>query len=142
MKKKLIRMAARAGQAGRVLAALDTDRKNRVLEEMAAALRGSSDGILAANQKDLKAARVKKLSASFTERLTLSSKRLEEMASSLEEIARLDDPVGTVLKTWSRPNGLVLSKVRVAIGVIFVIYESRPNVTSDLSGCVLSRAMP
>jgi glutamate-5-semialdehyde dehydrogenase len=134
MKKKLIRMAARAGQAGRVLAALDTDRKNRVLEEMAAALRGSSDGILAANQKDLKAARVKKLSASFTERLTLSSKRLEEMASSLEEIARLDDPVGTVLKTWSRPNGLVLSKVRVAIGVIFVIYESRPNVTSDCVG--------
>jgi len=101
---------------------------------MAAALEEGAASILLANKKDLAAARAKRRAEAFIERLTLTPKRVEEMAASLCTIADLRDPVGQVIKTWSRPNGLEITKVRTPIGVVLVIYEARPNVTSDCAG--------
>lgn len=131
---QLRKMAQAAKAASYVLASLSAEKKNIVLRQMADALEAGRADILKANQKDLAAAAKKKLSRAFVERLTLSEKRIAEMATSLRDVARLDDPVGSLIKTWSRPNGLVISKVHVPIGVILVIYESRPNVTADCVG--------
>ncbi|MBU2258860.1 MAG: glutamate-5-semialdehyde dehydrogenase, partial [Candidatus Omnitrophica bacterium] len=90
--------------------------------------------ILSANQKDLRAAKARGMSLALLDRLTLSEKRIQDMADSLNEIANLPDPVGEVINIWRRPNGLWINKVRVPIGVIAIIYESRPNVTSDCLG--------
>ncbi len=134
MEKKLVKMAQGAKAASRVLANLSTQKKNECLLKMAEALLAEKEAILLANKKDLKSAQEKRLSTAFIERLTLSEKRIQEMCDSLKEISRLADPVGADIKTWSRPNGLVISKVRVPIGSILIIYESRPNVTSDCIG--------
>ena len=131
MIKKLKNLARDAKKASRVLAGLSSEKKNEVLTLMAQALIDKKETIICANKKDLKNAQGKKLSAAFIERLTLSEKRINEMARSMLEISKLQDPVGKDIKTWSRPNGLLISKVRVPIGVILIIYESRPNVTSD-----------
>jgi glutamate-5-semialdehyde dehydrogenase len=104
---------------------------------MAAHLRQQSAAILQANAADLEAAKAGGLAASFIDRLTLSDARIEAMARGLEEIAELPDPVGATLAEWTRPNGLRFERVRVPIGVIGIIYESRPNVTADAGGlCV------
>ncbi len=127
-------MACRARQASRILASLSTAKKDEILRAMGSALVGQAALILEANRKDVALAVKQGLSRAFIERLKLDEKRIGEMATSLVEISKLDDPVGTEIKTWSRPNGLLISKVRVPIGVILVIYESRPNVTSDCIG--------
>ncbi|MFB3919027.1 MAG: glutamate-5-semialdehyde dehydrogenase [Candidatus Velamenicoccus archaeovorus] len=134
LERNLARMAFRAREASRVLASLSTKKKNEVLCAMGSALLEHMGAILEANKKDVARAAKKGLSKAFLERLTLNEKRVCEMAESLGEVSKLEDPVGAEIKTWSRPNGLLISKVRVPIGVILVIYESRPNVTSDCIG--------
>lgn len=134
LEKNLAGMARRVREASRVLASLNTTRKNEVLRAMGSALVECEGSILEANRKDVARAFKKGLSKAFIERLTLNEDRIGEMSKSLAEVSRLEDPVGAEIKTWSRPNGLLISKVRVPIGVILVIYESRPNVTSDCIG--------
>lgn len=113
---------------------LDEKTKNRVLLGMAKALLANKDYILKANQKDLAVARKNKLKESFIDRLRLNSNRIDQMSDSLREIAQLADPINKVIASSKRPSGIKLQKVRVPIGVILVIYEARPNVTSDCIG--------
>lgn len=127
--------AARA--AARVLALAPAEQKNQALMAMAAKIRRSAGDILSENQRDLANAKAKDLKQSFVDRLTLTEAQLEAMAKGLEEIAALPDPVGQVSARWTRPNGLEFSRVRVPIGVIGIIYESRPNVTADAGGLCL-----
>jgi glutamate-5-semialdehyde dehydrogenase len=124
-------IATRARAAAAELARASTETKNAALLTAAKALRDDTANILSANAKDLAAAKSSDRPASFLDRLLLNEARIEGMAKGLEEIAALADPVGTVLAAWERPNGLRISRVRVPIGVIGIIYESRPNVTAD-----------
>ena len=124
-------MGRMARQAAYRLAALGAEEKNVILRSMAAELRGRADAILAENAKDLAAGAERGLSAAMLDRLRLDAERLEAVAAGVEQVAKLDDPVGKVLDEWSRPNGIRIEQVRVPIGVIGIIYESRPNVTSD-----------
>ena len=126
-----------ARTASRILALATTEQKNEALRAMAANLRRSAADILAENARDLQAAKTKDLRTSFVDRLTLTPARIEAMAEGLEEIAALADPVGTVISKWTRPNGMEISRVRVPIGVIGIIYESRPNVTADAGALCL-----
>ena len=120
-----------AAQAARMpLALADTDTKNAALEAMAVALIAASDAILAANQQDVENARGR-VSDVMLDRLALTRSRLTDMAKGMREVAALPDPVGDVLRKIVRPNGLVIEKTAVPMGVIAIIYESRPNVTSD-----------
>ena len=130
-------MGVKARAAARSLALASTAQKNAALLAMAASIRRSANGILAANAKDLEAASAKDLKTSFVDRLTLTPTRLEDMAKGLEDIAALPDPVGHVLSKWTRPNGMEISRVSVPIGVIGIVYESRPNVTADAGGLCL-----
>ena len=127
--------AARA--ASRQLALASPAIKNAALCSMAAHLRQDKTTILKANAADVEAAKSKGLAASFIDRLTLNDARLESIAHGLEDIAALPDPIGTTLSEWTRPNGLTIARVRVPIGVIGIIYESRPNVTADAGGLCL-----
>jgi glutamate-5-semialdehyde dehydrogenase len=123
--------------AAEALALAGTAAKNRALSAAAAALREHRVDILAANAQDLAKARERQLSAALLDRLELSDKRVESMAKGLEEITQLPDPIGSVAAQWSRPNGLQISRVRVPLGVIGIIYESRPNVTADAGALCL-----
>jgi glutamate-5-semialdehyde dehydrogenase len=114
-----------------------TQDKNAALRAGATALRERADAILAANRADVERARLEGASASGIDRLVLDPKRLEAMATTLESVAALDDPVGEVVESSVRPNGLVASRVRVPLGVVGVIYENRPNVTSDAAALCL-----
>jgi len=134
LRQDLQRMAVKAKAAAQRLASLDAEKKNAVLRDMGRALEEGASGILLANKKDLVAARQKRRAEAFVERLTLTPKRVDEMAASLGSIADLDDPVGRVIKSWSRPNGLEIHKVSTPIGVVLIVYEARPNVTSDSAG--------
>lgn len=133
----LSKAAFDAREASRVLASLSRKDKDALLSEMADALLQDREAILSANALDMKNARKNGLTGAFLERLALDEKRIDDMALSLREIAKLDDPIAKVIHSWTRPNGLSLSKVRVPIGVILIIYESRPNVTSDCAGLCL-----
>jgi glutamate-5-semialdehyde dehydrogenase len=124
-------MGRRAVEASRRLAQLSADTKNAILLAMADGLVGHEAEILAANAKDVDAAKAKGLSNAMIDRLVLNPKRIADLAQGIREVAALTDPVGEVLAEWIRPNGLRISKVRVPIGVIGIIYESRPNVTAD-----------
>lgn len=126
-----------AKSAARELALASTDAKNTALVMAAKALRRDAVGILAANEKDVAAARAGDRPASFVDRLLLDDRRVAAIAQGLEDIAGLPDPVGSVLADWIRPNGLRIQRVRVPIGVIGIIYESRPNVTADAGGLCL-----
>jgi glutamate-5-semialdehyde dehydrogenase len=126
-----------ARDAARVLALAGSAQKNEALTAMAAKIRRSAADILSENARDLENARGRELKGSFLDRLTLDPARLEAMAKGLEDIAALPDPVGEVMSSWTRPNGLEISRVRVPIGVIGIIYESRPNVTADAGGLCL-----
>jgi len=137
LENKLEKIAALAKEASFKLALVDTAAKNRALIQMAEALPKEKNKIISANKKDLKAACRKRLSAAFIDRLTLNEARIQQMSASLIELSKLEDPVGEVIKSWERPNGLRISKVRVPIGVILIIYESRPNVTADCIGLCL-----
>ena len=126
-----------ARDAARVLAIASTEQKNAALTAAAAALRKSTPAILAANALDIAAAKAVDRPASFIDRLMLDAKRIDVIAKGLEDIAALGDPVGTVLAEWSRPNGLKFQRVRVPLGTIGIIYESRPNVTADAGALAL-----
>jgi glutamate-5-semialdehyde dehydrogenase len=121
----------RARAAGRVLALAPTEAKNKALRAMAAAIRAGSADILAANAEDIAEAKADGTTAAFLDRLMLDAKRVEAMAAGVEVVAELPDPVGTIMDAWTRPNGMTIERVRVPLGVIGVIYESRPNVTAD-----------
>lgn len=129
--------ARAAKSASQVLGTAGTQAKNAALLAMRDALRSECDCLLTANEKDLASARERGLSEPMIERLTLSPKRLDEMREGLAQVAALPDPIGTVLSGERRPNGLQISKVRVPLGVIGIIYESRPNVTVDAAALCL-----
>jgi glutamate-5-semialdehyde dehydrogenase len=127
--------AARA--ASRLVAKADTDTKNRALSASAEAIERTSEGLLAANAQDVKAARAKKLDDALVDRLTLTPKSIVAMADGLEQIARLPDPIGETSELRYRPSGIQVGRMRVPLGVIGIIYESRPNVTADAAGLCL-----
>ena len=127
----------RARAAARVLAAASTNTKNDALVAMAAALRNSTDAIIKENAADVAAGKAAGLSAALLDRLALTKDRIEKMARSLDEIATLRDPVGEIIEGYKRPNGLQIMRLRVPLGVILAIYESRPNVTSDIAALCL-----
>ncbi len=131
LKETILEFGQRSRAAARALAGMSSARKNEALRFMAAEVRLRSDAILQANQEDLRKAAEDRLSAAMTDRLSLNAKRLNAMAEGIENVAMLEDPVGSVINERVRPNGLRISKVRVPIGVVGIIYESRPNVTSD-----------
>ena len=130
-------MGQSAVAASVALGLASTQAKNQALAAAAAALRANSAEILTANAQDLARARDLQLSAALMDRLELTANRVEAMARGLEEIIQLPDPVGTVAAHWTRPNGLDISRVRVPLGVIGIIYESRPNVTADAGALCL-----
>jgi glutamate-5-semialdehyde dehydrogenase len=123
--------------AAGVLALASTAAKNHALTAIAAALRAHSSELLVANLRDMESARAKGLSAAMLDRLALDEKRVEAMASGVDDIAALADPIGATIAHWTRPNGLDISRVRVPLGVIGIIYESRPNVTCDAGALCL-----
>jgi len=137
IKEEMRNLAERAKRASGELARLSTPAKNIILKNMAEKLLKRREEILKANEKDVKLSKKKGLSRALIDRLTLNSSRIENMARSLRGVASLPDPVGRVVKTTRRPNGLVIKKVRVPIGVIGMIYEARPNVTVEASGLTL-----
>ncbi|MEO1719363.1 MAG: glutamate-5-semialdehyde dehydrogenase, partial [Pseudomonadota bacterium] len=130
-------IGARARAAARIIAVASTDQKNAALRAAAGALRTAKDHVLAANAADLDAAHANGMASAYIDRLTLTEPRIAAVAKSLDEIADLDDPIGSVIAEWERPNGLKISRVRTPLGVIGIIYESRPNVTSDAAGLCL-----
>jgi glutamate-5-semialdehyde dehydrogenase len=130
-------IGAKARAAARELANAPAERKNSALLAAARILRERADDILAANALDCSDARAKDLSAALIDRLTLNPARIEAMARGVEEVAALPDPVGRVLAAYTRPNGLVIERVATPLGVVGVIYESRPNVTADAGALCL-----
>src|SRR5437016_5532815 len=138
--RDLVQAKARAARdAARALALCPTKIKNDALVQMAHGLVEKAGSLLEANRADVERAQGRGATRAFLDRLTLTESRLEEMAQGLREIAALPDPVGTVVEVWRRPNGIEISRVRVPLGVVGFIYESRPNVTADAAGlCVKS----
>ena len=137
LSKVMDAMGARARQAARELAGASTEQKNAALLAAAECLENRLADILAANQNDLQAARASGLSEAMLDRLMLDESRVLSMADGLRNIAELDDPVGRVLAQWTRPNGLHIQRLSVPLGVIGIIYESRPNVTADAGALCL-----
>ncbi|WP_028877844.1 glutamate-5-semialdehyde dehydrogenase [Terasakiella pusilla] len=130
-------LGSKAKAAAQVLSIAPTEQKNNALLKAADLLRQNMPKIKEANSKDMAAGEAKGLSASMLDRLMLDDARIESMASGLEAIAELDDPVGDIMSEWDRPNGLEIQRVRVPLGVIGIIYESRPNVTADAAALSL-----
>ena len=137
VKAMMAAMGQRARAAARVLAYAATDAKNLALTAAADAIVAETPALLAANAEDIVAAKERGISNAFLDRLTLTDKRIEAIAQGLRDIAALPDPVGTVVANWQRPNGLDISRVRTPLGVIGVIFESRPNVTADAGALTL-----
>ncbi len=137
IERLMLDLGARARAAATELALAPTEQKNSALRAMAAALRRSEAAILKANALDVADVKAAGQASSFVDRLTLPPDRIEGIAKGLEEIAALSDPVGAVIAAWEQPNGLKFERVRVPIGVIGIIYESRPNVTADAGGLTL-----
>ena len=135
--KSVLEIAECARTAALSLAEAPSERKNSALKKIAAALRAESSAIIAANAKDMAKAEKSGLSKAMLERLSLNAAKIEAMAKGVEQVAELPDPVGEILGEWTRPNGLNIQKVRVPIGVIGIIYESRPNVTIDCAALCL-----
>lgn len=134
---RLNQQAKKARQAWLDMQAISSERKNHALACVAVQLENHMETVLKANRIDLDNAVAKGMERAMVERLTLNRERIQAMASSLRDIMRLPDPVGEVVEEWVRPNGLKISKVRVPIGVIGIIYESRPNVTVDAAALCL-----
>ena len=137
IRKLMLAMGQSAREAAAILAESTTEQKNAALLAAAKALRTDKDDILAANAKDMEIAKGRGLTGAMLDRLLLDDDRIEAMAAGLEAIAELPDPVGDVMASWDRPNGLNISRVRVPLGVIGIIYESRPNVTADAGALCL-----
>lgn len=133
----MLEMGRRARAASRALGRKTPEDRTRGLKAVAAAIREAASTILDANAKDMDAAREKGLDAAMLDRLALSPERLEGIAASVETVADLGDPIGRELARWERPNGLEISRVAVPLGVIGIIYESRPNVTADAGALCL-----
>jgi glutamate-5-semialdehyde dehydrogenase len=131
------RMGRAARAAARVLETSGPEQKNRALRAAAACLRARRGNLKAANERDMREAGERGLSKAMLDRLELNDERVEAMARGLEDIAGLADPIGTVLAEWTRPNGMRIQRVRVPLGVIGIIYESRPNVTADAGALCL-----
>lgn len=137
IKDLMLTMGQVAKSAAEALSAATTDQKNSALVSAARLIRHNKADILSANEKDMNIARARNLTGALLDRLLLDETRIEAMASSLEAIAALPDPVGDIMAQWDRPNGLNISRVRVPLGVIGIIYESRPNVTADAGALCL-----
>ena len=133
----MTRLGAQAKAAAQNLVNADSLTKNLALRAAGAALRDRATDIIAANNHDMEDGSKKGLSSAMLDRLKLNRDRVDGMAQGLEDIANLDDPVGAIIDSWQRPNGLDISRIRVPLGVIGVIYESRPNVTADAGGLCL-----
>ncbi|GBE05357.1 MAG TPA: glutamate-5-semialdehyde dehydrogenase [Nitrospirae bacterium] len=133
----VLKKAREAKEGSRAIAKVSSGQKNNALKSMAEALLKKSRELESANKKDISAARKKGLSKAMIDRLTLTKKRINEMAQGLVEIANLPDPVGEITKMRTRPNGMMVGRMRVPLGVIGIIYESRPNVTADATALCL-----
>ncbi|MGA3111564.1 MAG: glutamate-5-semialdehyde dehydrogenase [Candidatus Bathyarchaeia archaeon] len=132
-------MCKKAKAASVEMAKLTAEAKNTALCRMANGLEANTEKILTANLTDVDAAMHSGLKAALIDRLALDQRKIQAMAKGLREVSALPDPIGTILNTWTRPNGLIISQVRVPLGVIGIIYESRPDVTSDAAGiCIKS----
>src|SRR4028119_2379187 len=130
-KEQILEFGKRAKAAARILARTPTEQKNRALRAMADELVAHESEVLAANVRDVSKSREDNLAPAMIDRLSLDSKRVRAMADGIRQVADLEDPVGKSITDWTRPNGLHIQKMRVPIGVVGIIYESRPNVTSD-----------
>jgi len=137
IKAYVLAKAGEAREGARSLAKASSQQKNDALLGMAGAIRKHSRVLMRENAKDIAFAREKGLSRAMIDRLTLTEKRITEMAQGLTEVAALPDPVGEVIRMWQRPNGMTVGRMRVPIGVIGIIYESRPNVTADATSLCL-----
>lgn len=137
IQKYVADLAAEGRAGGRSLGKASSAQKDRALVRMAEALRKGKAELVSENKKDIKYAEQKGLSKALIDRLALNDRRVEEMAKGLVEVAQLPDPVGEVVKMWKRPNGMTVGKMRVPIGLIGIIYESRPNVTADATSLCL-----
>ncbi|HXE96372.1 MAG TPA: glutamate-5-semialdehyde dehydrogenase [Dongiaceae bacterium] len=135
--EKIVKIARDARQASLAMARLSTAVKNDMLLKMAAALENATPALIAENRKDLAAGQLKGLSTAMLDRLMLDEKRIRGIADALREIAALPDPVGEVTRMWKRPNELMVGKMRIPLGTIGIIYESRPNVTADAAALCL-----
>ncbi|MFC1855223.1 glutamate-5-semialdehyde dehydrogenase [Thermodesulfobacteriota bacterium] len=137
IKEEVLEIAKAAKEAASPLSKMDASSKNAILIEMAKEIVANSAYLVTENEKDLIAAREKGLSGAMVDRLALTDARIKSMASGLEEVAALPDPVGEVSKMYKRPNGITVGRMRIPLGVIGIIYESRPNVTADAAGLCL-----
>lgn len=137
MREQLIRHATELRAAADQLANSSTEQKNEALQRMADMLERRQDDILAANAEDIQRGEASGMAKSLLDRLRLTPERVRAMAEGLRQVAALDDPVGQVLEEWERPNGMRLQKIAVPLGVVGMIYESRPNVTVDATGLCL-----
>src|SRR3989338_45979 len=137
LESQIRNIAKRAKGVVSVASQLSTEKKNALLRTMAQSLLTSKEPIHQANAKDLEGGKKKGLSKALLDRLTLTDDRIQQMAEGLEEVAALPDPVGQITRSWDRPNGLHVQKTRIPLGVILMIYESRPNVTVDAAGLCL-----
>lgn len=137
LRNEIVEMATRARQSGIQLGLVDTEKKNALLKAMAAGIESQADAIIAANRLDVEAAVRAGRSKALVDRLTLTTERVKAMADGLREIAALPDPIGEMIREWNRPNGILIRQVRVPLGVVAMIYESRPNVTAESAGLCL-----
>jgi glutamate-5-semialdehyde dehydrogenase len=137
IKEQMLALAQEAQQATRIMANLSATAKNDMLRRMADALEQAAPALVEANEKDLERAREKGLSAAMIDRLVLNDERITAMAEGLREVAELPDPVGEISDMRRRPNGIQVGRMRIPLGVIGIIYESRPNVTADAAGLCL-----
>ena len=137
MAEQMVQLARAAKEAGRVLARLSSAVKDDLLRNMADALEQNAEALISANEKDLAAARDKGMAPAMVDRLVLDDNRIGAMADGLREVAALPDPVGEITGMWRRPNGIQVGRMRIPLGVIGIIYESRPNVTADAAGLCL-----
>jgi len=131
LKKEIITIARNAKQARKSLRTASRQLKDRVLELVAQGLLKEQKKILTANEKDLKAGKAKGLSSALLDRLKLTPERIKAMAEGVNQVIKLNDPVGEISKIWTRPNGLLIGRMRIPLGVILIIYEARPNVTIE-----------
>lgn len=137
MKRHVEKIAHEAKTASFLVSRLSSKVKNHILSEMANRIEASADDIISENSKDIAYAEEKGLSSALVDRLKLDSGRIKEMSECLRDVVALPDPIGEVISMWKRPNGLQIGRMRVPLGVVGVIYESRPNVTVDVAGLCL-----
>ena len=134
---EMLQVARDARRASRIMANLSSGVKNELLHGMADGLESAAETLMTENEKDLVACRQKGVSPAMIDRLVLDEERIKAMVEGLREVAALSDPVGEITGMWRRPNGLQVGRMRIALGVIGIVYESRPNVTADAAGLCL-----